>query len=390
MNLRVENLVSGLALVLLCLLLTACVEVRLKFDLRADGSGTAEWTIEVPKATADSLGMTAEKVKAEMLQDRQFQRPGVKTSTGRAANGNETATVSMPFSNVQELGSSDMAFEFQKTADGRQCAFRINARGAQMMPVRVEAEVRMPGKITGSNADSVSGNVARFNNVLRADGLWVQSEMGGRLSGTMLAVLLGALAAVALAVVVLMWMNRKRAAPAPVAAPAPQPATAGCPKCGTAVAPGKKFCHLCGQPLAGTAAPPTPPSAPAPIPPVPPPGPQPAKNNVMVIALAASLALLLIAIALLVYKLMYQNQAAALPVFAPGRSESQPSEQAAPGGQPGRPSPMPELAPSQPAEAPPSPEESPPEPGYPSTAPVQQPPAESQPADKERRSEGPA
>ncbi len=353
MTLRAKNTVAGLGLVLLCLLLAACVEIQMRFDLRSEGSGTAEWTIEIPKATAESLGLTTEKVKAEMLKDRQFQRPGVKVTTGRAANGNETVTVSMPFSSVQELASNDMSFEFQKTPDGRQCTFRVNARGAQAaMPLRVQVEVRMPGRITASNADSVSGNVARFNSLFRPDGVWAQSETAGFLTATTLAVLAGTGAAVVVFLLVLVWTRKKRVAPAAaVAAPAPgavycrqcgadnrvgtkfcrncgaplaaaPPPAANCPKCGAAVAPGKKFCHACGAPV-GTAAPAPAPISAAPPPPPPawtPPAPKPAKGSAMLIALVASLVLLLIAIVLLVYKLMSQNQAAAPPVSAPAQT----------------------------------------------------------------------
>ena len=364
MHRRLKSLFCGVVLVLLCLLLTGCLEVQLRFDVRSDGSGTAEWTIEIPKATADSLGLTAEKLQERMQQERQFQGMDVKVSTGRAPNGNQTVTTRMSFSKVQQLGSGDMSFDFQKTPDGQQCTFRINARGAETpLPLRVQAEVRMPGKVTGSNADSVSGNVARFNTVFRTDGLWVQSETGGFLSSTMLALLAGAAAALSVFVLVLVWMRKKRgtaapavAAPAPgtaycrqcgtdnkagvkfcrscgaaMAPPAPAPppppvsAAPHCPQCGATVAAGKKFCPACGQPLTAPAPPPpmaAPPPAPpppapaAPAPPPPPPAsPQPAppppKSSAMLIALVASLVLLLFAIGLLVYKLFFQERAAA-------------------------------------------------------------------------------
>ena len=501
MNLGAKNLLCGAALVALCLLLTACVEIQMKFDVHADGSGTAEWTVEIPKASAESLGLTAEKVKVEMAKDRQFQKPGVKTSLGRAANGNETVTVSMPFTSVGELSSNDMQFEFQKTPDGRQCTFRINTR-AQVVPFQVRAEVHMPGKVTGSNADQVSGNVARFSNLFRTDGVWAQSETGGTLSGTLLAVVAGGAAAILVIVVLLVWLNKRRtaattapaaAAPAAVycrqcgadnkpgakfcrncggslavpvpAAPPPTPvppAIVNCPKCGAAVAPGKKFCPGCGASLTVAAPPPAPPAwepapappppppptwqpAPAPSPPPPPPAPtptpaweptptppappgwtapppQPAKSSAMMIALGASLVLLVLAIVLLVYKLFFQERAAAPPAAptqtaatsqpaaetpaqpaAPPAAEPQPgapvtpepqtappapvTQPAQPAGLPaatrqaGRPSPMPSAA--QPQTAPPAPPAwSQPQPATPSPQPAvtESPPAPVTPA----------
>lgn len=444
MSPRVRNFASAVLLILLCLLLASCVDIQLKVDLRSDGSGTAEWIIEIPKSTVESLGMNAEKVKAQFLQDRQFQRTGVRISTGRGAGGGETVTVTAPFASVQELGSGDMACEFQKTSDGRQCTFRMNARGSAVVPVRIRAEVRMPGRITGSNAESVSGNVARFDNVLRTGGLWVQSETSGALSGSLVALL--ALAVVAAAAIILLVIRARKKAPraAPVAsaatiacrqcgaankpeakfcrscggtlaAPAP-PASAApwapaapvsaprCPKCGAEAAPGRKFCHICGQALAPSptvappvaAAPPTappafatappPPAPPAPAAPWPPvavrpsPAPQPAKNSTMMAALIASLVLLLAAIALLVYKLYFQNRAAA-PSAPPAQTAatSQPAPQT--------PAPAPETpvaapAPQTPASAPapaaagpqtslPAPRTQPPQPSR-SPAPVSQ------------------
>ena len=325
MSPRVRNFASGVLLILLCLLLVSCVDIQFKVELRSDGSGTAEWVIEIPKSTVESLGMNAEKVKAQFLREQQFQKPGVRISTGRAAGGGETVTVTAPFASVQELGSGDMACEFQKTPNGRQCTFRMNARGGAVVPVRIRAEVRMPGRITGSNAESVSGNVARFDNVLRTGGLWVQSETSSGLSGIMMAML--ALAVVAVVAVSLLVIRMKKKAPraAPVAAaatiacrqcgaankpeakfcrscggtlaaPAPAPAAAPvsaprCPNCGAEAGPGRKFCHICGQTLAPSftaappvaAAPPTPAApwalaAPPPVtpvvaPPAPPPAP---------------------------------------------------------------------------------------------------------------------
>jgi len=390
MKTRSRQLLCGAVLIPLCLLLTACVEVQLKFELRADGSGVAGWTVEIPKGTAESLGMTAEKVKEQMLKDRQFQKPGVQTSIGRAPNGNDTVTVTMPFTSVQELSSDDMRFEFQKSPDGRQCTFGIKT-SAQPVPIQVRAEVHMPGRITNSNADAVSGNVARYNNVLRGDGISVQSDIGGFLSTTMLAALLGGAAAVLVIVLLLVWMNKKRSRPVPMAEPAPPPgarcrqcgadnkagarfcrncggplaalapaapAEAGkCPRCGLPVGPGKKFCPVCGAPQGAPAAAPAPP-APVQAPPSPP-APewaaepaQPAKSNAMLIALSASLILLLLAIVLLVYKLWLRDRAAAPPAApaqaaaaAPPQTETPapPGEPVAAEAQPG----VPEAAPPQ-------------------------------------------
>ncbi len=387
MSPRVRNFASGVLLILLCLLLVSCVDIQFKVELRSDGSGTAEWVIEIPKSTVESLGMNAEKVKAQFLREQQFQKPGVRISTGRAAGGGETVTVTAPFASVQELGSGDMACEFQKTPNGRQCTFRMNARGGAVVPVRIRAEVRMPGRITGSNAESVSGNVARFDNVLRTGGLWVQSETSSGLSGIMMAML--ALAVVAVVAVSLLVIRMKKKAPraAPVAAaatiacrqcgaankpeakfcrscggtlaaPAPAPAAAPvsaprCPNCGAEAGPGRKFCHICGQTLAPsfTAAPPVAIAPPPPAPPTPaapwPPvaaqpspapvaAPQPAKNAAMMVALVASLVLLLAAIALLAYKLYFQNRAA-----APSATPAQPATISQPA--PQTPAPAPET-----------------------------------------------
>ncbi len=310
---RAKNLFRGAALILLCLLLTACVEIQMRFDVRADGGGTAEWTVEIPKDSAQSLDLTGEKVKAKMAEDRQFQKPGAKVTIGRAANGNETVTVSMPFSSVAELSSNDMGFEFQKSPDGKQCTFRIKAQ-AQVMPIPVRAEVHMPGRVTGSNADQVSGGVARFNNIFRAEGVWVQAETGAFLSGTLVALIAGGAAALLVIVVLLVWFNKRRktaeaavsaatpganycrqcgtdnkpgakfcrgcggslAAPAaPPPPPAPPVALTHCPKCNAAVAPGKKFCAACGAPLAAAPTPPPPAWQPTPAPPAWEPSPAP-------------------------------------------------------------------------------------------------------------------
>jgi len=347
MKTRAKDLFFGAALLLLCLSLAACVEIQMKFDLRADGSGTAEWTVEIPKASADSLGLTAEKIKAKMLEDRQFQKPGVNMSTGRAASGNEMVTVSMPFTSVQELSSNDLRFEFQKTPDGRQCTFRIDSR-PQPVPVEVRAEVRMPGRILSANADQVSGNVARFQNLFRAGGVQVQSEIGGVLSGTTLALLLGGAAAIVVMVGLLVWLSKRRAQAAPAAvgpspgavycrqcgadnkpgakfcrncgapltAPVPEapPAPARCPRCDAVVTPGKRFCPRCGTPLGTVPAPPPTPAqppaweAPPQVPEWVAPERQPAKTSIMMIALGASLVLLLLAIVLLVYRLFFQDR----------------------------------------------------------------------------------
>ncbi len=129
MNHPVKTLLAGAVVVALSLLLTGCLEVQLKFDLRDTGSGTATWIIEIPKTTADTLGLTTDKLKAELLKDSQFRGRNVQITAGRAPNGNQILTAVVPFENVQEISAKDLAIEFQKNPDGKQCSFRIEAAG---------------------------------------------------------------------------------------------------------------------------------------------------------------------------------------------------------------------------------------------------------------------
>jgi len=411
----VKTLLAGAVVVALSLLLTGCLEVQLKFDLRDTGSGTATWIVEIPKTTADTLGLTTDKLKAELLKDSQFRGRNVQITAGRAPNGNQTLTAVVPFENVQEISAKDLAIEFQKNPDGKQCSFRMQPQAAQMVPLTIKVEVHMPGKIVNSNADSVSGNVAYFDSLYRPGGISVQSETGGFLSGSMIILLIGGVAALAAILVLVMRASRRKAAPGavaasaslrcarcgressapskfcqgcgsplapPVAAPAPAAgagsaeAVLSCPKCGAAGAPGKKFCVSCGLPLLPGAVPAAPP-APAPPPPFAsyppspatpyfsappppfapsPPAPEaaPRGHGVRIALLVASLLLLVGATGLLIYKISSQKDTPAEVAQkppAPVATSPAPAEATPPAAVPGAAEPQTAAPPPPPQQA---------------------------------------
>lgn len=165
--------IQALAVTLQLAALVGCVDVRLRMSLRGDGSGSAQWRVEIWEATA-AAGMTAAALKQKMLEDRSFHRPGVRFTTERTSSGREVLTVTLPFASVAELNDQSVEARFDRESE--RCRFNLRIReNNPLFPV--PAEIEMPGRIVRSNADEVSGRIARFRNALRPHGVFVESEV---------------------------------------------------------------------------------------------------------------------------------------------------------------------------------------------------------------------
>jgi hypothetical protein len=164
-------LVSG------CLVLTGCMDVQIRFVVHADGSGVETWHVEIQPDGA-ALGLNAASFREEMLKDAAFRRTGVEITDGKAPNGNQTITMVAPFQDPAQINDAKEHVTFTKLPDGKKCLLRMNSGGfgTGMAMVHVTLDVEMPGKITASNADQVSGNVAHFTSFPRAEALYVESE----------------------------------------------------------------------------------------------------------------------------------------------------------------------------------------------------------------------
>lgn len=250
---RYKELPIQLSTALLVAVLAGCPDVRLRVNLRGDGSGSAEWRVEIWESAA-AAGLTAVALKEKMLEDDDFKKPGVRFATGRSPNGREFLTVTVPFANVAELNDESTQTSFARES-GR-C--RLSLRIRHSAPFPVSAEITMPGRILRSNADEVRGRIARFGNVLRPDGVFVESEAARTALPQVLA--LAGVLVCAVAILVL-WRRRAKGMASsrhslslePELSATP-PGEGGSPKvfcgdCGTANRAGARFCRHCGAAL---------------------------------------------------------------------------------------------------------------------------------------------
>jgi len=250
-------------LLALCLLLVGCMDIQIRLVIRGDGSGIATWNFEIlPQAAA--FGVTAAKLKAELLKDKNFKRPDAQIVEGRAANGNQTVTATVPFENLSEISSRDFQVAFAKLPDGNKCSFRLTGNGDLLKAamVRIRMDVEMPGKIISSNADQITGNVAHFATFFRPEALYVEAE-ASRFAFGDIRIIAGSTALVALALTVMWAFRRGRekqgipAAAAPIAGglggaartATAQPAFVYCGECGTQNRSSSRFCRRCGMEL---------------------------------------------------------------------------------------------------------------------------------------------
>ncbi len=230
------------------LLLTGCLDVQVRIALREDGGGTAAWDMEIPPATA-AAGMTALSLQAELEKNEHFRRPGVRFTQSRSPEGNEVLSALVPFDDVSALSSNEMQAGFRKDPGDGRCAFSV--AGIMAVPIPVRVDIVMPGKILKTNADSVSGNTARFENLLRPEGLYVESEAREPWFGLGPAGLTAAAAVLLLAIAGLVVARRKlfRQAAAPAATRVPPAAPLEyvyCGRCGARNKSSARFCKRCG------------------------------------------------------------------------------------------------------------------------------------------------
>jgi|GEM_PF-6558673 len=260
--LRLRSYPLGLLLAL-CLLLVGCMDIQIRLVIREDGSGLATWNFEIPPQTA-ALGVTAASLKAELSRDKTFKRRGAQILEGRAANGNQTVTATVPFQDLSEISSRDFQVVFARLPDGNKCSFNLTGNNDPLTAsmVRIRMDVEMPGKIINSNADQITGNVAHFTTFFRPEALYVEAETSRFAFGDP-GIIAGSAALLALVFTAVWILRRNRGKPVGLAAAAPiagrientagtatvQPAFVYCGECGTQNRSSSRFCRRCGREL---------------------------------------------------------------------------------------------------------------------------------------------
>jgi ribosomal protein L40E len=251
---RVWQLISTAALSCALLLLCGC-EIRMDVHLRADGTGTANVACYLSPSD-QAMGVTATDMK-QALAEQFEKRPDVKITQGSSSGGTQYVKATVPFSNVQELASTQSGvYEYEKQPNGDKCTFRVlhfSLAGPSMVPVQFE--LQMPGKILASNADSVHGNVAHWSDAaLRriptwnasSEGLYAESETTGMFPYPLALLVLASILSIGILLLYLLRSKRLKSARASTGAVA---GAKLCPNCGAENRPRAVFCLKCGTRL---------------------------------------------------------------------------------------------------------------------------------------------
>jgi len=233
-----------------CLILTGCMDVQIHLVVHSDGSGVETYQVEI-QPDAAALGLNAASLKQEILKNPASKRAGVQITDGRAPNGNQTITMVVPFQDAAQISDSSHQVTFRKLPDSHRCLLRLNPVGFApgMAMVHITLDVEMPGKITDSNADQISGNVAHFTSFPRPQALYVESETS--LFGWGNLGVMAGLGGLAVAVAALWLWRRSQAIPqiTYVSASRGDAGAAVCGQCGTQTRQGSHFCRKCGVAL---------------------------------------------------------------------------------------------------------------------------------------------
>jgi hypothetical protein len=225
---------------LLLLLMTGCVDIEVRTEFQADGSGVQVWRFT-------SSALIAAQVK-KFVDSYPLLKNGVRI-WDEYRKGEYLLGVKLPFKKVQELQDNGRQVRFetkgwllktctytetwQDTVTNRQGPFAEQA--GNLIPVKLRWLVLMPGKIVESNADEITDNEAVWVLTLTEYGTSRSFTARSEYWNTPIIVLLSVVVFAGLAL--LFFANRKRA----------ERTQTPCRNCGALISSTAAFCSACGK-----------------------------------------------------------------------------------------------------------------------------------------------
>jgi hypothetical protein len=225
---------------LFLLLMTGCVDIEVRTEFQADGSGVQVWRFT-------SSALLATQVK-KFVDAYPLLKNGVRI-WDEYRKGEYLLGVKLPFKKVQELQDNGRLVKFetkgwirksctytetwQDTVTNRQGPFAEQA--GNLIPVKLRWLVLMPGKIVGSNADEITDNQAVWVLTLTEYGTPRTFTAHSEYWNAPVIVLLSAGLFAAIALV--FFASRKRAERNQIQ----------CRNCGTVISSSAAFCSACGK-----------------------------------------------------------------------------------------------------------------------------------------------
>lgn len=222
------------------LLMTGCVDLEVRTEFKPNGSGVQVWRFT-------SSALIAAQVK-KFVDSHPLLKNG-KRLWDEYRKGEYLLGLELPFNTATELQDDTREVRFETKGWLKQtCSYteiwKENPSGSSglfaeqtgaLLPVKVRWLVMMPGEITESNADDITGGQAVWTLTLTEIGSPRTFKARSTYWNTRLIVFVTAVGLTALAIVwvgVRKLIARKRSV---------------CRYCGTAISPSAAFCGACGK-----------------------------------------------------------------------------------------------------------------------------------------------
>ncbi len=158
-NFQKLYLIKVFFIILMCFILTSCLEVKQRININKDGSGIARLEITILKgALLDP--------KAILELKEELKREGWKIDKERKEKGKYIIFAKKKFENVTELNDEETEYTFSTERRGfmkTSYTFKVEFIKSPQIPFPVEITVKMPGRIVETDGKKISSNEARWN-----------------------------------------------------------------------------------------------------------------------------------------------------------------------------------------------------------------------------------
>ncbi len=239
-------------LLLLFVLMTGCVDIELKTTVHPDGSGTQTWRFT-------TTALLASQLKKQVQNDPFFSRNKTRF-VDEFKEGDYILVADVDFRSVDLLqdkyreihldkkGFFRSTYTYSETWKQNLDGNGIIARNAGgLVPVTLKIAIEMPGRIIDSNAQSIDGQVAKWN--LQLNDL-IQTKtfrvVSRRWNFVLLIPALLVFAGLMAALILFLVLGSSRK---PAIASAVSAGQKKCVSCQAIVPPGSVFCNVCGAKL---------------------------------------------------------------------------------------------------------------------------------------------
>lgn len=160
--------------ILICLVLTSCLEVKQKININKDGSGSTKLEIAIQKELLFDP-QAIPKVKNEL------QKEGWNILGDREKEGKHIITAGRKYKNISELTDDEARYEFYSERKGflkKSYALEIKHLKSSEMPFPYEVSIEVPGDIDETNGTKISSDEIKWNlqGVRRGTRLFVKSS----------------------------------------------------------------------------------------------------------------------------------------------------------------------------------------------------------------------